>query len=132
MKTTQDRGSFSRGIIHLRGSFVINGTSNPTVWRDGKSALIKSVVRNSAGLFTVTFNDYGNLPAKLITERAALSPAATGTATLANVVNSSYSQSARTVQIVTSAAGAAADPATGLRVSFELSGSTSSAGTDAA
>jgi hypothetical protein len=131
MQTQPDRGSYSRSVVTLRGSFQTNGASAPTVIRDGKAALIKSVVRESAGLFTVTFNDHGMLPSRLITERADLSVAAGGSAAQANVVDESYSQGDRTVQIVTSSAGAAADT-TGLRVNFELVGSVSSAGTDAA
>ena len=131
MKTTTDRGGYSRGVITLEGSFQTNGAGAVTLIRDGKSALIKSVVRNSAGLFTVTFNDFGLLPSRLISERAELSVAAGGTASLASVVKDSYSQSARTFQIVTSTAGAAADT-TGLRVNFALRGSLMSAGTDAA
>lgn len=131
MKTEAERGGYSRQVIRLEGSFQTNGASAATVIRDGKSALVKSVVRDSVGLYTVTLNDYGTLPSKLISERADLSVAAAGSGSQANIVAGSYSQSSRSFKVVVSTAGSAADT-TGLRVNFALVGSLSSAGTDAA
>lgn len=131
MLTTQDRGSYSRGVVRLAGSFQTNGTGAPTVFRDGRCALIKSVVRVSAGLFTVTLNDIGLFPQRPITEDAYVSVAAGGTAMLANEVNDSYNRATRSFQIVTSTAGTAADPPSGTRVGFTINGSLSIAGIDA-
>ncbi len=143
MQLQKDHGSYSRSIVTLRGSFQINGTSNPDVIRDGKSALIKSVVRDNAGIFTVTLNDYGTLPSLMITERAWCSPVESfAKISDAGVVVGSYSQATRSFVIHTrtvadTGLSAYADPALGdpdddSRVNFELVGSISSAGTDAA
>lgn len=136
MQTEKERGGYSRSVIRLCGSFQINGTSAPDVIRDGKSALIKSVARDSAGVFTVTFNDYGTLPKRLISELATLSTKAAPTKMcVASVVVDSYSQSTRSFKIVTiqmSGTEAVTDPDDNDRVNFELVGSLSSAGTDAA
>jgi hypothetical protein len=143
MKTEREAGGYARQVIRLMGSFQINGTSTPDVIRDGKSALIKSVVRDSAGLFTVTLNDHGTLPSLMITERAWASPKSSPVKVVdAGVVVGSYSQSTRSFQIQTNViadtgASSYTDPAVGdpddnSRINFELVGSLTSAGTDAA
>jgi len=143
MQLEREHGSYSRGIVHLRGSFAVNGTSTPDVLRDGKSALIKSVARTSQGLFTVTLNDHGTLPSKLITEAAWASPIGTPVkVVVCGIVAGSYSQSARTFQIQTNVVASTGysaytdpvvdDPDDDSRINFHLVGSYSSAGTDAA
>jgi hypothetical protein len=142
MKLAPEHGGYSRSIVRLMGSFKPEGTSAPDVIRDGKSSLIKSVAYNSAGNFTVTLADHIPLPSKLITARAYVESAAAPTnVCVAHVVVSSYSQSARTFQIQvikvgqiggSAAAPVVSNPDSGDRVGFELTGSYTSAGTDAA
>lgn len=142
MKTEKEAGGYSRQIVRLHGSFQINGTTTPDVIRDGKSKLIKSVSRDAAGKFTVTFNDHGVLPALLTSERATISTTNSPTKVCeARVVVGSYSQSSRSFQIVciktgtvggSAAAPVVDDPDDNDRVNFELVGSLTSAGKDAA
>jgi hypothetical protein len=42
--------------LDVNFSFQTNGASAPTVIRDGKSAIVATAVRTSAGLFTVTLS----------------------------------------------------------------------------
>lgn len=136
MQTTQERGGYPRGVVRLYGSFQINGTTTPDVIRDGKTKLIKSVVRNGVGDFTVTFEDTALLPSKLIAEFATLSTKTAPTKMCqAYVVVDSYSRTTRSFKIVTimlSGTEAVADPDDNDRVNFELVGSLSSSSTDAA
>jgi hypothetical protein len=91
----------SRQVIRLYGSFQANGTSDPDLLRDGKTALFTGA-RTSAGLFTITFASGFPIPERLVYESASLSCAATLAlkAQQAHIVRASYSQTARTVQIV--------------------------------
>ncbi len=136
-----ERGGYDNGApIRLNGAFRLDGTSNPDVIRDGKSNCIESVVRESEGLFTVTFADGFPLPVRLTKEFASISQPVLPTVwAKAHVVLDSYSASTRSFQIQLLEAIAAGD--TGAEVSdandndmvfFELKGSISSAGTDAA
>lgn len=130
----KELGTYSRSVVHLRGSFQSTGAA-PTVIRDGKTNMF-TVARTSAGLFTVTIAAGFPIPKLLTTESAHLSSSATPTVIAqANIVVGSYSQSARTFQIVvyhTSGTPGVGDPDSGDRINFELVGSINSAGTDPA
>ena len=97
-------GGWGRDAIRLKGSFRINGTSNPDDIRDFNSNGIASVTRGTAGLFTVTlaspenggFTAYPEKP--FITAELAQAANPTNWAKAHYVVDS-YSQSARTFQI---------------------------------
>lgn len=138
MILTPEKGGYVYGeVVRMYGSFQINGTSTPDVIRDGKSTLIKSVGRDSAGVFTVTLADGIPLPKLLISERADHHPSATPTKfCTAHTVVGSYSQSNRSFKIVCQKMGSAPavdDPDDNTRISFELIGSLLEAvGTDAA
>ena len=131
-----------RCIIRLFGSFGVDGSGDPEVIRDGKRNSF-SVVHDGAGLYTVTFSGTHPVPELLITEDAWLSKAAVvAKAQTCNVVADSWSQADREFQIVVVTVGdvagsayadpALSDPADGERINFELVGSISPAGTDAA
>lgn len=138
-------GSYdSRGVVRFLGSFKVT-TGSPqtaTLIRDGKTSQF-TVVRTSAGLWTVTIASGFPIPERMIYENAHISTAATLTAkaVVVHVVAGSYSQSARTFQIVCHVVGDVAnsaytDPVVGdanddERIHFELVGSILSAGTDA-
>lgn len=139
MVLTQEKGGYARGqVVRLHGSFRIDGTNDPDVVRDGNSACVASVDRDSAGLFTVTFDDGFPIPETLVSGGAKLWRAAVPTqiVTECNLVVGSYSQSTRSFQIacVDGADGtnAAVDPDDNDMISFELVGSVSSVGTDPA
>lgn len=70
MKLTQEWGTYSQpGLIHLYGSFQTNGSSAPTIMRDGNCRMIYgtgslgSVVRTSKGLYTITLDTGFPIPA---------------------------------------------------------------------
>lgn len=134
---TQDKGSYSQpGQIRILGSFQTNAAAAPTVVRDGNSRIIASVVRTSAGLYTITL-DAGFPVPQLITHAVAhLSSSATPTIVgQANYVTGSYSTATRSFQIVvyhTSGTPGVGDPDTGDRISFELVGAYISSGVDPA
>lgn len=143
MKTEQEHGGYGKGVLRIYGSFQINGTSNPDVIRDGNTNLIESVVRDSAGLFTVTLREGATLPARCVTEDAWPSPIGTPVKVVTcGIVVGSYSQATRSFQVQTNIVASTAysaytDPAVGdpddnSRVNFELVGSRLSVGTDAA
>ncbi len=136
-KLAQEKGSYAQaGVIRVYGSFTTNGSSAPTAIRDGNSRIIASAVRTSAGLYTVTFDTGFPIPEKLIHAFAHLHLSATPTIVgWASYVAGSYSQSARTFQIVVyhvSGTPGVGDPDTGTRVSFELVGGILSPSTDPA
>lgn len=139
----KELGGYSRSIVRYFGSFQTNGSSAATVIRDGKTGLIKTVTRVSAGLYTVKFQDGIPLPARMIIERAFKSGVAVSVKSqTVEVVKGSYSQANRQFQIICNTVGdtslsayadpAPGDPDSGDRLGFELVGSISSAGTDAA
>ena len=135
----ENGGYFMGRVIRLFGSFLTNGVSNPTVIRDGNSNYIKSVAYVSAGLFTVTLEGDVSfpLPERFISTRADIeqaAAAAAGVTVNCRIVKGSYSQSARTFQVLcrVDSTGVAGNPETGDIISFELVGATDSAGTDPA
>lgn len=137
MVLTQEKGGYARGqVVRLHGSFRIDGTNDPDEIRDGNSSCVASVVRESAGLFTVTFDAGFPLPEKLVSGGCKLWRAAVPTQEISecNLVVDSYSQSTRSFQVacVDGADGSngAVDPDDNDMISFELVGSISSVGTD--
>ena len=137
-----NKGSYMRGVpITLKGSFVVPAvvTNSPTVLRDGGSKCITSVVRVSAGLYTVTFDAGFPIPERLVASRIDHAPATAVPAldVTAKMLATSYSMTTRSFQIqLTVPTGAttqaASDGITGDVVSFSLHGSISSIGTDPA
>ena len=100
----------------IQGQFVINGTSDPTsVQGNG----ITSVVRNSAGKFTVTLSEAWN---KLLCVDAVLAgPSAGTTAGCDNVaIDTVPSAGFTSVVLRTELNNAAADPTSGSTVLFLL------------
>lgn len=55
-----DWGGYIVGLMNIKGAFRINGSSNPDAIHDGNTNVIKSVTRDSAGLFTVTIDSAKN------------------------------------------------------------------------
>lgn len=121
-------------LMFLVGSFRINGTSDPDNKRDGRSGAILSVERESAGLFTVTFDEGFLLPEKLIVDPiiGIGQDAAPTAAVRPHYVKDSYSYVTRSFQIQTldMETPAATDPDDDDTISFFACGSISSAGTD--
>lgn len=142
MMTTQELGGWGRDVVRLKGGFRINGTSTPDDIRDFNSNCIASVARSSAGLFLVAlaspenggFTAYPEKP--FIT--AEIAQAANPTVwSKAHYVVDSWSQANRTFQIQVLKATAAGDTADAASdaddnnyVTFELTGSVTSSGTD--
>jgi hypothetical protein len=89
-----------KGCEVIAGGFRIDGTSNPNAKWDAGSNALYSVVRTSAGLFTVTLNK--TYPREMVHGGAAIHLASNATAMFsAHIVKDSYSSSAGTFQIVT-------------------------------
>lgn len=138
MILTKSLGGFVRDKVYLEGSFRIDGTNNPDEIRDGNSNLIASVVRNSAGNFTVTFATPENggptaLPYELIDWRIDIAQAAAPTAFVKpHLVVDSYSSVTRDfdIQCIDFATPSATDPDDNDMISFVLVGSLSTSGTD--
>ncbi len=139
MVLTQEKGGYARGqVVRLHGSFRIDGTSDPDVIRDGNSACVSAVDRESAGLFTVTFDDDFPIPETLASWKVSMARGAVPTQEITEcfLVVDTYSQSTRTFQIAcvdgADGSNAAVDPDDNDMISFELVGSISSVGTDPA
>lgn len=126
-------------LLMLIGSFRINGTSDPDNKRDGRSNTMLSVVRASAGKFTVTFDTGFTMPEKLIQDPIVhLAQAANPTVwSRAHYVKDTYSYVTRSFQVQVLKATATADTADTASdaddndvVTFNMIGSINSAGTD--
>jgi hypothetical protein len=132
----REKGGYCLGqVIRLSGSFVVDGTDDPSVIRDGNSNCIESVEYVSAGLFTVTFADDFPIPEMLITWRVdVMQTVAPSVFAKAHLVLDSYSQADRSFQIqcFDFATPSATNPDDGDMVCFELMGCIDSSGTDAA
>lgn len=135
----RQRATHARGMqLDMYGKFRINGISNPDNVRDGSSDYISTVVRTSAGLFTVTIATGFTIPDKLVYSCAHLQQAANPTVwSRAHIVRDSYSKVTRTFQVQVLKATATADTADAASdaddndlVSFWLTGSIDSIGTD--
>lgn len=136
MQLKQERGQYGNGdVIRLNGSFRIDGTNSPDVIRDGNSNIILSVVRNSAGNFTVTFDGKFPLPSKITHWHVDISQAAAPTAFVKpHMVIDSWSAVTRSfvIQCIDFSTPSATDPDDNDMIAFELVGCINSAGTDAA
>jgi len=139
MVVTEEKGGYARGqVVRLPGSFRIDGTNDPDVIRDGNSACVATVERDSAGLFTVTFDDDFPIPERLTSWDVSIARAAVPTQEISecNLVVDSYSQVTRSFQIACvdhgDGSNGAVDPDDNDMIAFELVGSISSIGTDPA
>ncbi len=93
---------YQKRLVTLRFTFRINGSTTPDTLRDGKSSILQSVARTSAGLFTVTFKALPILPQQLTYADAHISMAAAPTKfSRAWVVRDSYNPATRVVQVAT-------------------------------
>lgn len=141
-----DWGGYIVGIMQIEGAFRIDGTNNPDAIHDGNTNVVKSVVRNSAGLFTVTLETAKNgvpyVPAQVLRCpcEATASDATPVKTVVAQYVTGSWDPATRSFQIVTVMVGdtgasayfdaVPADPDDNTWVSFCLRGPASPAGTD--
>lgn len=141
-----DWGGYIVGIMKVEGAFRINGTSDPDAIHDGGTNVVKSVVRNAAGVFTVTLETAKNgvpyIPAQVL--RCPCDATASDTTPVRTVqpqyVTNSWNPVTRSFQIVTMLVGNVAasayfdvipeDPDDNTWVSFELRGPASPAGND--
>lgn len=143
MKLERELGGYSRWMARTFGSFRISAGAADRI-RDGKSGLIKSVTRNAAGKYTVALADGLTVkPSMFVLEKVGIT-AASSTPTKvcqAHYVDGSWDSTAKTFDLLiletgtvggAAAAPVVADPDDGCRVYFELVGSISSVGTDAA
>ncbi len=142
MQLQKELGSYGRYIIHERLSFRFNSTG-PVLdrVRDGKTGLVVSVTRDSAGLYTINMRkDRPYVTSgKYITVHPSLSQVAAPTKYCdVHYVEGSWSSSGTYVtfkvkvfQRATEAvAAAAADPDNGDRISITLTGSVNTVGQD--
>lgn len=134
-----EKGGYCMGTpVRLCGSFRIDGTDDPDVIRDGRSHSVASVVRESAGLFTVTFDAGFPIPERLVSWKVDMARAAVPTQEISecHLVVDSYDPATRSFQVATvdgvDGSNAAVDPDDNDMIAFELFGSINSAGTDAA
>ena len=138
MKIERELGSYGRWIIKEYISFRVGhggATNAPDQIRDGKSGLVKSVTRVSAGLYTVTLRTDRPSAVRYLVQNASLVQPATTAPTQAvdNVcVVDNWSQTAGTFSVLAVTDSTAVDPDPDSRISLMLVCSISSVGTDAA
>jgi hypothetical protein len=114
--------SLEKAVVHLYGDVTFAAAGAPTLVT-GKNKGIKTIVRNSAGDYTITLQDpyqrLLNMDLVFIKATAPSAPAAFISALAVSTV------AAPTIRVVFNAAGTATDPASGEEVllSFELSNS---------
>lgn len=102
IETHNDVGQHAKYVVELAFAFRINGVTTPDGFRDGKANLLLTVVRNSAGLFTVTFKPGFRIPKQLTFGVANVSQAGAPTADVdAYVVRDTYNPATRVVQVAT-------------------------------
>ena len=134
MKLEKELGSYSRWIVKEYLSFRTNGTDAPDRIRDGKSSLVLSVTRVSAGLFTVAVRtNRPTITRHIVTvcDVGEINVPPTQ-ACVAKYVEGSWSQSAGTFQVQVLNGVTAVDPDSGCRINVTLTGAISSVGTDPA
>lgn len=131
-------GSYSPSQLKMVGAFKTVTSGNPTVLRDGtKVASDKkmfTVVRESAGLYTVTFNDNVRVPVLPFID-ADLHQAVTPTVKAkVHVVNDSWDASEKSfqVKILKDSDASAVDGDAGDTVVFKIDGAIDSVGVDPA
>lgn len=140
MILSRELGGYGKDVVRYFGSFRINGTSDPDTIRDGNSALVDSVSRASAGLFTVTLAQGPVYPENLITSHISIDRAAVPTQEgEIHMVVDSYDPVGRTFQVAftgdtstSSLTPKAYDPDDNDMVTWELVGSIGSVGQDPA
>lgn len=132
-------GSYSPSLNIMVGGFQLNGSSAPTVLRDGtkvsSSQKMFTVSRVSAGLYTVTFNSGFPLPGLPFLDAKIEQVAAPVAPCKAHVVVGSWSLSTRSfqIQVLTNAGTpAASDGDAGDRLTFVMLGAIDSPGVDPA
>ncbi len=135
MKLEKELGSYGRWVIHEYLSFRTNVTAAPDQIRDGKTGLVRSVTRTSAGLYQVTLRTDRPTVTRYITAEASLTAPLTTAPTQAvdNVqVVDNWDPVAGTFSILVVHDSTAVDPDDNTRINIHLVGSISSVGTDAA
>lgn len=103
--------SYERDLTHLHAKIAIGASGAPTL-NAALSKGIKSITRNSAGDYSVALSDNFNqlMDMNMVIQNASGIPVAPDMGVKTNSVNSA---TAPLVEIVTSAAGVATDPASG-------------------
>lgn len=103
--------SYERDLVHIHAKIAIGASGAPTL-NAPLSKGILSIVRNSAGDYTIRLTDSFNqlMMVDMLMQNATGIPAAPDMGLKANSVNSATVPS---IEIVTSAAGVATDPASG-------------------
>lgn len=141
-----DWGGYAIGTMNVKGAFRIDGANNPDAIHDANTNVIKSVVRNSAGLFTVTLETARNgvpyIPAQVLSIPcwASASDATPVKTVIPQYVTGSWSAATRSFQIVTVLVGdtgasayfdaVPADPDDNTWVGFTLEGVVPPSSTD--
>lgn len=126
-------GTYITAEVTIHGSFRINGQLTPDDIRDGNTNVIKSVVRDSAGLFTVTFDDNIQVPEKLVDEGADIQQAAAPTnLARAHIVRDSWSMAGKSFKVAVRKVtdNTASDADDNDRVTFRVTGSFMGIGVD--
>jgi hypothetical protein len=132
------KGYIGNQEVVLSGSFRIDGTDDPDVIRDGNTNMVESVERDSAGLFIVTLASGFPIPERLRSWKISMARAAVPTQEISEcfLVVDEYDHVERTFQIAcvdgVDGSNAAVDPDDNDMIAWELVGSISSVGTDAA
>lgn len=141
-----DWGGYAVGTMHIKGAFRIDGANSPDAIHDANTNVIKSVVRDSAGVFTVTLETARNgvpyIPAQILgalcwASASDITPVKT---VVPQYVTGSWNKTARTFQIVTVLVGdtgasayfdaVPADPDDNTWVGFTLEGVVPPSSTD--
>jgi len=132
-------GSYSPGQMVMAGGFQLNGSSAPTVLRDGtkvsSAQKMFTVSRVSAGLYTVTFIAGFPLPGLPFIDAKLSQAAAPTTPCKIHEVKGSWNASTRSFQVQIQTVGttpAASDADAGDRVTFVVLGAVDSVGVDPA
>jgi hypothetical protein len=121
----RDNGAFEKGIVSIYGDVTIGAVGAPTLVA-AKSKGIKSIVRNSAGDYTVTLQDkYAKFFAAWIGFIKATVPAAPSQSIKA--INMQAAGGATINFVLYNSAGTATDPASGEELFLEFGVGTSQA-----
>ncbi len=100
--THNDVEQHAKYVVELALGFRINGVTTPDGFRDGKANLILTVVRNGAGLFTVTLKPGFRIPFQVTHCDVGVQQAAAPTADVTGyLVRDTYSPVTRSFQVAT-------------------------------
>lgn len=117
----QFAATFEKAVVTIFGDVTIGGTGAPTLVA-AKSKGIKSIVRNSAGDYTVTFQDkYNKFLGLAVSSIKATAPAAPLMSIKAVSVNAAGGATVEFVLYTAAAGTAATDPASGEELLIEAS-----------